>query len=65
MDSDYDGMLSWPMLRAYLELELQKVRQNMDTAVGEEMYRLQGESRRLRACMNLPSAVTLTQGDEK
>lgn len=60
MDSDFDGMISWPACRAYLERELQRVRQTMEDAVGEEMYRLQGEARRLRWCLNLPAAVTVT-----
>ena len=61
MDADFDGMISWPACRKYLELQLQQVRTQMDDAIGEEMYRLQGEARRLRKMLNLPSAVTVTQ----
>ena len=65
MDSDHDGMISWPAIRKFILAELQVVGQQMETAVGEEMYRLQGESRRLRKCLNIPSAVTLTQEGNK
>ena len=65
MDSDFDGMISWPRVREYLESELQLVRQKSDDAVGEEIYRLQGEARRLKRCLNLPAAVTLLQEDDK
>lgn len=61
MDADYDGVIGWPLIRTYLNHELQQVQRGMETAVGEEMYRLQGESRRLRKLLNLPSALTLLE----
>jgi len=64
VDSDFDGMISWPEMRRYLEGQLQQVRAAMDDLEGPMLYRAQGEAKRLVKCLNLPAAMTVTMKEE-
>lgn len=64
MDADFDGVISWPKVRAYLEDQLQQVRASMDDLDGPMLYRAQGEAKRLVKCLNLPAAMTVTTQED-
>ena len=57
-------VIPWYRLKARLE-ELQAMtRASLEAATGEEIYRLQGESRLLRKLMNLPETLAMLDEED-
>lgn len=56
-------MIPWSRLQRHFAEELALIREKMDTATDLELFRLQGEARRLKQLLNLPETLKIL--DEK
>lgn len=56
--------VTWPRIRRHIQEKLDRARASLDTAVGEEVLRLQGEVRAYKALLNAPEAVGLIDQED-
>lgn len=61
---NYHVSIPWHILRAHFEKLRREVSSEMEGAEGNEVYKLQGDARRLRKLMNLDETLSFLQEED-
>jgi len=60
---DFHGVIPWHLLKKHLKTVEKRIIARMRTAVGDDLFRVQGEMQLIHKLMDLPEALTIAEGE--